>query len=47
MPPNISGDFAKAWYARDEDARNAWARLGQGSLYEQGGEALLAHFRCS
>jgi hypothetical protein len=36
-------DFAKAWYARDEDARNAWADEAKGILYEQGGEALLAH----
>ena len=35
-------DFAKAWYARDEDARNAWADEAKGILYEQGGEALLA-----
>jgi hypothetical protein len=37
--------FAKVWYARDEAARSAWADEAKGILYEQGGEALLAHLR--
>src|SRR6266540_3807965 len=31
--------------ARDEAARSAWAHEAKGILYEQGGEALLAHLR--
>jgi hypothetical protein len=38
-------DFAKAWHARDEDARRQWAQQAKGILYEQGGEALLAYLR--
>ena len=37
--------FAKAWHARDEAARQQWARQAEKVLYEQGGEALLAHLR--
>jgi hypothetical protein len=36
-------DFAKAWHARDDEARRRWAEQAQGILYERGGEALLAH----
>jgi hypothetical protein len=39
------GDFAKVWYARDEAAGRQWAEQARGVLYEQGGEALLAHLR--
>ena len=45
MPPNASGDFAKVWHARDEEARVAWQQQAKGILYEQGGEALL-RFSC-
>ena len=38
-------DFAKAWLAREEAARQAWLREATGILYERGGEALLAHLR--
>ena len=38
-------DFARAWHARDDDARRRWAAQAQGILYEQGGAALLAHLR--
>ena len=38
-------DFAGAWHARDEPARQQWAHQAKGILYEQGGEALLAHLR--
>jgi hypothetical protein len=38
-------DFAKAWHARDDAARQQWAQQAKGILYEQGGEALLAHLR--
>jgi len=36
-------DFAKVWHARDDEARQQWARQAKGILYEQGGEALRAH----
>jgi hypothetical protein len=36
-------DFAKAWHARDDQARAQWQQQATGLLYEQGGEALLAH----
>jgi hypothetical protein len=36
-------DFAKIWQPHDDDARDAWQEHAQGILYEQGGEALLAH----
>jgi hypothetical protein len=36
-------DFAKVWHARDDEARRQWAQQAKGILYEQGGEALLAH----
>jgi hypothetical protein len=36
-------DFAKVWHARDEAAREQWQQEAKGILYEQGGEALLAH----
>lgn len=35
--------FAKVWHARDEEARSQWQHEAKGILYEQGGEALLAH----
>jgi hypothetical protein len=38
-------DFAKVWHARDEEARSQWQHEAKGILYEQGGEALLAHLR--
>ena len=38
-------DFAKAWLDRDESARQAWQAEATTLLYEQGGEALLAHLR--
>jgi hypothetical protein len=37
--------FAKAWHAGDDGARHRWAHQAKGILYEQGGEALLAHLR--
>jgi len=37
--------FAKVWHARDEAARQAWQEEAKGILYEQGGEALLAHLQ--
>jgi hypothetical protein len=36
-------DFAKVWHARDEEARSQWQQQAKSILYEQGGEALLAH----
>ena len=39
------GDFAKAWHSRDETVRQAWLQEAKEILYEQGGEALLAHLR--
>jgi hypothetical protein len=39
------GAFAKVWHARDDEARVQWQQQAQGILYEQGGEALLAHLR--
>jgi hypothetical protein len=39
------GDFARAWHARDEEARLRWLHEAKGILYEQGGAALLAHLR--
>jgi hypothetical protein len=36
-------DFAKVWYAHDEGARSQWQHRAKSILYEQGGEALLAH----
>ena len=38
-------DFAKAWYARDEDARNAWADEAKENSLRARGEALLAHLQ--
>jgi hypothetical protein len=38
-------DFATAWHARDDAARQRWAEEAQRLLYEQGGEALLTHLR--
>src|SRR5207249_2156165 len=38
-------DFAKLWQPRDEEARAKWQQQTQGILYEQGGEALLAHLK--
>jgi hypothetical protein len=37
--------FAKVWHAHDEEARSQWQHEAKGILYEQGGEALLAHLR--
>ncbi len=38
-------DFAQLWHGRDDEARQAWAQKAKGILYEQGGDALLAHLR--
>ena len=38
-------DFAKAWHARDEPAREQWQHQAKGILYEQGGEALLRYLQ--
>jgi hypothetical protein len=38
-------DFAKVWHARDESARHQWQQEAKGILYEQGGEAWLAHLQ--
>jgi HEPN domain-containing protein len=38
-------DFAKVWHASAEEARQQWQQAAKGILYEQGGEALLAHLR--
>jgi hypothetical protein len=38
-------DFAKAWHARDDEARAEWQAEAKGILYEQGGEALLTHLK--
>ena len=35
-------DFAKVYYARDEEARSRWQDEAKGILYEEGGAALLA-----
>jgi hypothetical protein len=37
--------FAKVWHAHDEEARRQWQNEAKTILYEQGGEALLAHLR--
>jgi hypothetical protein len=37
--------FAKVWHARDEATRQQWQQEAKGILYEQGGEALLAHLQ--
>jgi hypothetical protein len=39
------GDFAKAWHARDEEARTQWQQEAKTILYEQGGEAFLTQLR--
>ena len=36
-------DFAKVWHAHDDEVRSQWQQEAKGILYEQGGEALLAH----
>jgi hypothetical protein len=36
--------FARAWHA-DEEIRGQWQHEAKGILYEQGGEALIAHLR--
>lgn len=36
-------DFAKLWHAGDPEAKEQWQDQAKGILYEQGGEALLAH----
>jgi hypothetical protein len=38
-------DFAKVRHARDEEACAQWQHEAKGILYEQGGEALLAHLQ--
>ncbi len=38
-------DFAKAWHGDDEAARALWLAQAKDLLYEQGGEALLAHLQ--
>ena len=38
-------DFAKVWHPRDEEACTQWQQEAKGILYEQGGEALLAHLQ--
>jgi hypothetical protein len=38
-------DFAKVWHAHDDEARTPWQHEAKGILYEQGGEALLAHLQ--
>jgi hypothetical protein len=38
-------DFAKVWHARDDEARTQWQQKAKSILYEQGGDALLAHLR--
>jgi len=38
-------DFAAVLYAQDEGARKEWAGEAKGILYEEGGEALLAHLQ--
>jgi len=38
-------DFAKVWHARDQEACTQWQHEAKGILYEQGGEALLAHLQ--
>jgi hypothetical protein len=37
--------FAAVLHPRDEEVRHAWSEEAKGILYEQGGEALLAHLR--
>jgi hypothetical protein len=39
------GDFAKVLHARDEEARTQWHHEAKTILYDQGGDALLAHVR--
>jgi len=38
-------NFAKVWHPRDDEARTKWQQEAKGILYEQGGEALLAHLQ--
>jgi hypothetical protein len=38
-------DFAKVWHAGNDEARAQWQHVAKGILYEQGGEALLAHLQ--
>jgi hypothetical protein len=38
-------DFAKVWHTRDQEACTQWQHEAKGILYEQGGEALLAHLQ--
>jgi hypothetical protein len=38
-------DFAKVWHAHDETTRTEWQEAAKSILYEQGGEALLAHLQ--
>src|SRR5207253_11152792 len=37
--------FAKVWLSRDEEACTQWQHEAKSILYEQGGEALLAHLQ--
>jgi hypothetical protein len=37
--------FARVWHGRDEEACKQWQQEAKGILYEQGGEALLAHLQ--
>jgi hypothetical protein len=39
------GDFAKTWHGDDEASCRRWQTEAKGILYEQGGEALLAHLQ--
>jgi hypothetical protein len=39
------GDFARIWHTEDDAARAQWQAQATGILYEQGGEALLAHLQ--
>jgi hypothetical protein len=38
-------DFAKLWYAHDDEACAQWQHDAKGILYEQGGDALLAYLQ--
>jgi hypothetical protein len=39
------GQFAAVWHGGDEAARQPWGEGAKEVLYEQGGEALLTHWR--
>ena len=38
-------DYARVWFGSDDELRRAWLEKAKGILYEQGGEALLAHLQ--